>query len=1118
MPKRNDINSILILGSGPIIIGQSCEFDYSGTQACKALKKEGYRTILVNSNPATIMTDPEMADATYIEPMNDETLIQIIEKEKPDAILPTVGGQTALNLVMDLYDKNYLQNSEVILIGANIEAIRKAESRSEFKKAMVKIGMNVPMSALCNSMSEARAFQKKMGIPLIIRPSFTLGGLGGGIAFTEEEFEEICINGLRLSPTNEILIEQSVLGWKEFELEVMRDHMDNVVIICSIENLDPMGVHTGDSITVAPQQTLSDKYYQKMRDAAIKIIREIGVETGGSNIQFAVNPVNGDMIVIEMNPRVSRSSALASKATGFPIAKIAALLAVGYSLNEISNDITQKTPASFEPTIDYVVTKVPRFAFEKFPGASNTLDSQMHAVGESMAIGRTFKESIQKAMRSLEISRMGLGSDGEIGELLEEMDFRNQDATSHYKLLSLNVSRPTPERIFYVKMALTLGVNQPESGFSVQKVHELSGIDPWFLNQITDLIKMENEYKKQGTPLDFTIIRELKQSGFSDRQIAYIRKTDLINENLSNINEKNEQSLRKDTIQTLIQEEKIIKQYRYENNIFPVYKTVDTCAGEFEAYTPYLYSTYEDEDESRVNQKKKVMILGGGPNRIGQGIEFDYCCCHASFALQKAGIESIMVNSNPETVSTDYDTSDKLYFEPLTLEDVLHICNIEKPWGVILSFGGQTPLSLAKGLEAAGINILGTAPDAIDRAEDRDRFGMMLNKLELKQPANGMAKNYTEALAIVEKIGYPCLVRPSYVLGGRAMAIVYDNENLNKFVIEAESLSPGNPVLIDKFLENAYEVDVDAISDGIDVMVAGIMQHVEQAGIHSGDSACILPPTDLSDEIIKQIKDATRKIAIELNVIGLLNIQFAVQNNNLFIIEVNPRASRTVPFVSKAIGMPLPAIATQVMCQTSLKDLGLNQDPEPKYFSVKEAVLPFNKFPGSDIILGPEMKSTGEVMGIAKSAGEAYIKAVMGSDEKIPSKGGVFISVNNASKESISHEAKILKQSGYEIYATRGTAKYLIKQGLEVIQLYKLKDKKQPNAVDEIRSGNINIIINIPDNRKTRDDSFAIRQEAIKRRVLCVTTAAASKSLIQGLGEMHNRTFSVESLQSMHSK
>ena len=1115
MPRRDDIKSILIPGSGPIVIGQACEFDYSGTQACKALRKEGYRTILVNSNPATIMTDPALADATYVEPLTAETLIKVIERERPDAILPTVGGQTALNLVMELHGRGYLESSGVQLIGANVAAIRKAESRSEFKQAMIRIGMRVPESALCGSMEEARAFRSEHGLPLIIRPSFTLGGAGGGIAFDEDDFENICLNGLSLSPTREILLEESVLGWKEYELEVMRDLADNVVIICSIENLDPMGVHTGDSITIAPQQTLSDRQYQAMRDAAIKIIREIGVETGGSNIQFAVNPVNGDMIVIEMNPRVSRSSALASKATGFPIAKIAALLAVGYTLDEIPNDITQETPASFEPTIDYVVTKVPRFTFEKFPGTPNTLGSQMKSVGETMSIARTFKESFQKAFRSLETSRGGLGADGFLPELQRHRELRQQGAQAFRNYLQNSLRRPHPERIFDVRAALELSLAGDESGLTVAAVHALTGIDPWFLRQILDLLRLEQAYRELGAPLG-PEIKELKKNGYSDRQIAYLRSAGEIEGLLAEpgITE-NERRTR--ALKLLSEREAEVRRYRREENLLPVYKTVDTCAGEFEAHTPYLYSTYEDENESVPGSGQKVIILGGGPNRIGQGIEFDYCCCHASFALQDMQCESIMVNSNPETVSTDYDTSDKLYFEPVTLEDVLHICELEKPSGVIVSFGGQTPLKLARGLESAGVPILGTSPDAIDRAEDRDRFSELLKKLDLRQPENGLAFSLDEARTIVERIGYPCLVRPSYVLGGRAMAIVHNDESLIAFMKEAAEISPEHPVLIDRFLVDATEIDVDALADGTDVFVAGIMQHIEEAGVHSGDSACVLPPVGLAAHNVAEIRAATKRIALELGVVGLLNIQFAIQRDELYVIEVNPRASRTVPFVSKAIGLPLAGLATRVMMGKKIADLGVGDRAEPTHISVKEAVLPFARFPGTDIILGPEMKSTGEVMGIADSVGAAYIKALLGAGDRVPRKGGVFFSVNDQAKAQLTDEAIALQEMGYIIYGTHGTANWLRDHGVEAIPLHKMRDGLHPNPLDEIRRGTIQMICNVPHSARTRDDAFAIRQDAIRNRILCVTTVAGVRALVNGLRELRDDGFSVRPLQELHA-
>jgi carbamoyl-phosphate synthase large subunit len=1009
----------------------------------------------------------------------------------------------------------------VQLIGANVAAIRKAESRAEFKEAMQSIGMRLPESELCDSYEQALAFKVRSGLPLIVRPSFTLGGTGGGIAFDEEDFERIVSNGLMLSPTRQILLEQSVLGWKEYELEVMRDTADNVVIICSIENLDPMGVHTGDSITVAPQQTLSDRQYQLMRDAAIAIIREIGVETGGSNVQFAVNPANGDMIVIEMNPRVSRSSALASKATGFPIAKIAALLAVGYTLDEIKNDITRETPASFEPTIDYVVTKMPRFTFEKFPGSQDTLGSMMKSVGETMSIGRTFKESFQKACRSLEISRMGFGSDGYLQELFERAELKKTGLAHYYQTLTDSLGRPNPGRIFDVKSAIEAGFDDPSSGFTLEKIHELTAIDPWFLHQFADLVELERRYRAENFPDDAHSVRLMKRNGYSDRQLAYLRLSEEIEALVANEAEPVHER-RKTILQMLSSAEAQISDHRKQIvKQIPVYKTVDTCGGEFEAYTPYLYSTYEDEDESRVTNNKKVLILGGGPNRIGQGIEFDYCCCHASFALQDMGVESIMVNSNPETVSTDYDTSNKLYFEPLTLEDVMHICDNEKPDGVILSFGGQTPLKLAHGLEAAGVPILGTKPDAIDRAEDRDRFSAMLSKLDLKQPPNGMAFTLAEAEEIVLRIGYPCLVRPSYVLGGRAMAIVHDRDELRDFMKMASNISPEHPILIDRFLEEAVEIDVDALADGTDVFVAGIMEHIEEAGVHSGDSACVLPPVGVAPEMVNEINEATRKIALEMRVIGLLNIQFAIQRNNLYVIEVNPRASRTVPFVSKSIGIPIAKLATRVMWGQKIKELNLPTDgfhPDSKYISVKEAVLPFSRFPGADIILGPEMKSTGEVMGLASSVGEAYIKALIGTGDRLPETGGVFFSVSDEAKNQLAPSVAELLELGYRLYCTDGTADFLREKGItEVTRLPKMREDLHPNPVDEIRDGNINIVINIPDSRRTRDDAFQIRQEATRRRVLVVTTTAGALALVNGLKAMRHNTFSVHSLQQIHA-
>ena len=1112
MPRRQDIKSILIPGSGPIVIGQASEFDYSGTQACKALKDEGFRIILVNSNPATIMTDPSLADATYVEPLTVPILEKIIEKERPDAILPTVGGQTALNLTIALHEKGILEKYGVILLGANVEAIHRAESRQQFKQIMQEIGMKTPESVLCSDYETALQFKNKIGLPLIIRPSFTLGGTGGGMAFTDDDFSRLAKSGIDASPTDEILVEQSILGWKEYELEVMRDKADNVVIVCSIENLDPMGVHTGDSITIAPQQTLTDVQYQEMRDASIKIIRAIGVETGGSNIQFGVNPENGELVVIEMNPRVSRSSALASKATGFPIAKIAAMLAVGYTLDEIKNDITQVTPASFEPTIDYVVTKIPRFTFEKFPGSNNTLGSQMKSVGETMSIARTFKQSFQKACRSLETDRHGFGFDGNLNELflVHDLKKKNKDAIIQY--VNENLKNPHPERIFMVSIALQLG---DAMGYTVDSIYKITGIDPWFLNQLNHIVKAAQKYSALNGTERKAHIPEMKELGFSDRQISYLNISETINAIIAD-EKKPVHIKRQEIISLLAEEEKNITEYRNQKNIYPVYKKVDTCAGEFEAHTPYLYSSYEDEDESDVNSKKKIMILGGGPNRIGQGIEFDYCCCHASFALQDMKITSIMVNSNPETVSTDYDTSDKLYFEPMTAEDVIHICRNENPDGIIVQYGGQTPLKLAKKIEKAGFKIIGTSPDAIDRAEDRDRFSEMLDFLGLRQPENGIARSFEEAKNIVAQISYPCLVRPSYVLGGRAMAIVHNETALTKFFKEAENINPEHPILIDKFLENAIEIDVDAMCDGREVFVAGIMQHVEEAGIHSGDSSCVLPPVSLSTLIIDEIKDATTRIALELGVIGLMNIQYAVQNEILYVIEVNPRASRTVPFVSKATGVPIAKIATRLMCGEKISDQVSLLNKSRDFISVKEAVLPFSKFPGADIILGPEMKSTGEVMGFAKSFEEAYIKAILGSGEKIPETGGVFISIADDAKPLLAGDAKKLRDMGFKLYGTKGTCEYLKTQGVELNLLHKMSEGKHPNPQDEIIDNNIQIIINIPQSDIARDDGFIIRQEAIRRKILCITTVPGTRALVNGMLKMKSSSFDVQSLQEVH--
>ena len=1101
MPQRKDISSVLIIGSGPIVIGQACEFDYSGTQAAKALKEKGLRTILVNSNPATIMTDPMLADATYIEPLTVSVLTKIIEKEKPDAVLPTVGGQTALNLAMSLVKEGILERYGVKLIGAQAEAIKKAEDRDLFKKVMLSLGLKVPKSGLATNMEEARKIKQEVGIPLIVRPAFTLAGTGGGHCPREEDFEEVAMKGLNASPISQILIEESVIGWKEYELEVMRDTADNVVIICSIENIDPMGVHTGDSITVAPQQTLSDKEYQAMRDMSLRIIREIGVETGGSNIQFAVNPKNGDVIVIEMNPRVSRSSALASKATGFPIAKIAALLAIGFTLDEIKNDITRVTPASFEPSIDYVVTKIPRFAFEKFPGADSTLGVQMKAVGESMAIGRTFKESFQKALRSLENDRLGFGSDGNLKELIE---LHKVPASEKKAYITKAIKIPTDKRIFNLKLAFN-------AGFTVEEIATITGMEPWFLRQMEDIHKVEFEFFEKG----YAIIRKMKQFGFSNRQLAYLATKKEIESILDS--ETVVSKIKSKVNSILVKKEQEIEDYLIKEKIFPVYKRIDTCAGEFEAYTPYFYSSYDTEDESNVTDTKSVMILGGGPNRIGQGIEFDYCCCHASYALQDMGVESIMVNSNPETVSTDYDTSDRLYFEPLCLEDVMNIYRNEKPVGVIVQFGGQTPLKLANELEKRGVPILGTSPDSIDRAEDRKRFVEVLQKLDLKQPANGMASRREDARKIAKEISYPVLVRPSYVLGGRAMAIINDEAGLDKYMDEAEEISEERPILIDSFLDSAVEVDVDALSDGVTVFIAGIMEHIEEAGVHSGDSACMLPPQNISDKMLTEIKAATRKLALELKVKGLINIQFAIKEETLYILEVNPRASRTVPFVSKAIGIPIVKFATRIMLGEKLKDLISADEFSVNLVNVKEAVLPFNKFPGVDTILGPEMRSTGEVMGIAATAGEAYLKSQIMAGEETPKGGTIFVSINDKSKPELLPYIVKLSKMGYNLIATKGTHKLLSDNGVMSLVINKLHEGF-PNVVDYIKEKKISLIINTPLSRVTRDDAFAIRQAAIKYRVPCLTTAEAARALVDGLEEMGNKGFTIRSLQEIHKK
>jgi len=1124
MPKRNDIKKILLIGSGPIVIGQACEFDYSGTQACKALREEGYKVVLVNSNPATIMTDPEIADATYIEPLTADIVELIIKKEKPDVLLPTMGGQTALNLAVELAESGALEKYGVELIGAKLPAIKKAEDRELFKEAMGKIGLEVPKSANISGMKDGIDAIEDIGFPAILRPSFTLGGTGGGIAYNLEEYTELLDKGLKLSPVHQALVEESVIGWKEYELEVMRDHKDNVVIICSIENFDPMGVHTGDSITVAPAQTLTDKEYQRMRDAAIAIIREIGVDTGGSNIQFALNPKNGRMVVIEMNPRVSRSSALASKATGFPIAKIAAKLAVGLTLDEIPNDITKETPASFEPTIDYVVTKVPRFAFEKFPAADATLTTQMKSVGEVMSIGRTFKESLQKAIRSLENSTYGF----------EEIDTTPAALKAKLKI-------PNAERLWHVAQAM-------RNGMTIDEIHELTWIDPWFLNNMKQIVEMEEKIKLSAIPSSAgkshqlsapphnpplgrggrgeveTFLHNAKQYGFSDRRLAaLIGKT-----------------------------EAEIRKLRNESGIKPVYKIVDTCAAEFAAHTPYMYSTYEApfkaisyqpsaisekvESEANPTNKKKVIILGSGPNRIGQGIEFDYCCVHAVFALKELGYETIMVNCNPETVSTDYDTADRLYFEPLTIEDVLSIIEAEKPEGIVVQFGGQTPLKLAVPLEKEGVKILGTSPDSIDRAEDRKRFKELLHKLKLKQAESDTAMSPEDAVVIAGKIGYPVMVRPSYVLGGRAMEIVFDENSLLDYMKRAVKASPEHPVLIDKYLEGAVEVDVDAISDGVDVIVGGVMEHIEEAGIHSGDSACSLPPYSLNKVIVDEIKGQTKALAKELNVIGLMNIQFAVkratpthpspleceskgerdsEDYDIYILEVNPRASRTIPYVSKATGVPLAKLAAKVMLGKTLKELGLTKEKEIKHVAVKEAVFPFDRFSGVDTILGPEMKSTGEVMGIDEDFGVAYAKAQLSANNRIPLSGRIILSVRDEDKEGICDVVKKLLAMGFEVVATRGTAQHLDNKGIEVQVVNKVKEGR-PHIVDLIKNKEANFIINTVSDAQAQRDSASIRQSALQYRVPYTTTVSGAKAVVNAIEMLRKKSISIKSIQEYH--
>ena len=1065
MPKRQDIKKILILGSGPIVIGQACEFDYSGTQACKALRAEGFEIVLINSNPATIMTDPELADRTYVEPLTPDSVRSVIERERPDALLPTVGGQTALNLAVALSEDGTLARLGVELIGAKLDSIKVSEDRLLFKQAMEEIGLEMPRSAYVKSIEEARAAAPVIGYPAIIRPSFTLGGTGGGIAFNAEEYEEIAARALAASPVHETMIEQSIIGWKEFELEVMRDLADNVVIICSIENFDPMGIHTGDSITVAPAQTLTDREYQVMRDAAIRIIRKVGVETGGSNIQFALNPKDGRLMVIEMNPRVSRSSALASKATGFPIAKIAAKLAVGYTLDEIPNDITKKTPASFEPTIDYCVVKIPKWAFEKFPSADSTLGTQMKSVGEVMAIGRTFKEAFQKGLRSLETRRTY--------KVPPDLD----DAELRRRLVI-----PSAERVYYLTHALS-------RGWTIQSLHELTRVDPWFLDNLSRIIEIENELRRETLEtISPDSIRTAKREGFSDQRMA-----ELVGAT-----------------------EDDVRAARIRADIRPVFKRVDTCGAEFESFTPYLYSTYEDEDETGVTSRKKIMILGSGPNRIGQGIEFDYCCCHAAFSLEEEGYETIMVNCNPETVSTDYDTADRLYFEPITFEDVMEIVDREKPEGVIVQFGGQTPLNLALRLMRAGVPIIGTSPESIDLAEDRKRFGALLATLGIPQPPNGTAMSIEDAREIAAEIGYPVLVRPSYVLGGRAMQIVYDEASLDNYMTHAVEASPEHPVLIDSFLEDAFEVDVDALADSERVVIAGIQEHIEEAGIHSGDSSCVLPTYMLKESHLASMRRYTRELARALNVIGLVNIQFAISDDKVYVLEVNPRASRTVPFVSKATGVPLAKIAAKLMVGRRLKDFDLPDELKVNRFYVKTPVFPFVKFPGVDPILGPEMRSTGEVMGIARGFGGAFLKAQIGAGTRLPESGAVFISVNDRDKRSVVDLARQLRELGFRLVATRGTQRVLDNAGLECEFVYKV-DEGRPNIVDLIKSKRIDLVMNTPLGRASFYDERAIRRAAMQYGIPCITTLTGAAATVEALRSLKQEQNEVRSLQEYHA-
>lgn len=1087
MPKRTDLKSILIIGSGPIVIGQACEFDYSGTQACKVLREEGYRVILINSNPATIMTDPELADATYIEPITPEFIELIIEKEKPDAILPTMGGQTALNVAVALAEKGILKKYNVELIGADLQAIKKAEDRELFQKTMREAGLEMPRGGFVHSSDEALKIVDAIGFPIIIRPSFTLGGTGGGIAYNIEEFVPIVEHGLNNSPIHEVLVEQSIIGWKEFELEVMRDKKDNVVIICSIENLDPMGVHTGDSITVAPAQTLTDKEYQSLRDAAIKVMRAIGVDSGGSNVQFAINPDNGKMYIIEMNPRVSRSSALASKATGYPIAKIAAKLAIGYTLDEIPNDITKLTPASFEPTIDYTVVKIPRWDFEKFKGVDDTLGIQMKSVGEAMSFGRTFKEALQKALRSMEQGRFGLGADGK--DVVEIFNLNSEEKKVWISKVRVQLLQPKPENIFYLRFAFQLGM-------TIDEIFDITKIDRWFLFNIQQIVQFEEKLKsfekKKLSEIPRDVFYEAKQLGFSDKQLSFLWKKD-------------ELSVRKS---------------RIKNGIIPVYKTVDTCAAEFEASTPYHYSTYEQENESIRTDKKKIIILGGGPNRIGQGIEFDYCCVHGVYALREEGYETIMINCNPETISTDYDTTDKLYFEPLTFEDVLNICDHEKPDGIIVSFGGQTPLKLAKALEEQGIKILGTSTEGIDLAEDRQRFGDLLKKEKIKHPPFGSAFKIEDAVLVAEKIGFPVLVRPSYVLGGRAMQICYNSETVREYMKQAVNISPEKPVLIDKFLENASEFDVDAVCDGKDVLIGGVMEHIEEAGIHSGDSSCTLPPYIIGNDKIDEVIEITKKLAKALNVIGLLNIQFAYKDNIFYVLEVNPRASRTVPFVSKTTGIPLAKIAAKVMVGISLKELGvLDFDfRKIKHIAVKEAVFPFSKFPKVKMFLGPEMRSTGEVMGISRSFGESIAKGNLSAGNPLPKSGIVFISVNDGDKnQKILEIAKNFLSLGFSLIGTLGTSKFLQQNNIPCEFIFRVQEGR-PNIVDRIKNGEVKLVINTPFGEDSRYDEYAIGWAAVQQKIAFITTISAAASAVKGIEYLLKKKHSVLSLQEYLQK